>query len=124
MNRSASIFQIATLFRELSAHPNCTALGLPTATSSAGPAPTASTDGSPISHGVSAVVVAGGSPRETASSAEVQPLVDTSNREVFGAVCTAAKQVDREVGRVFDSLPPNALLLVVSGVGDAPAVRR
>ena len=44
--------------------------------------------------------------------------------EVFGSVTRAAKAADSEVGKVFDSLPANTLVIVASGVGDAAAVRR
>ena len=43
---------------------------------------------------------------------------------MFGSVTRAAKAADSEVGKVFDSLPANTLVIVASGVGDAAAVRR
>ncbi|CAI7912554.1 unnamed protein product [Closterium sp. NIES-54] len=36
----------------------------------------------------------------------------------------SSRKVDAQVGQVHESLPPNTLLLVVTGCGDTPAVRR
>ncbi|CAI5995423.1 unnamed protein product [Closterium sp. NIES-65] len=40
------------------------------------------------------------------------------------AVEESSRKVDAQVGQVHESLPPNTLLLVLTGCGDTPAVRR